>query len=114
MDEIELVQVGCKTEAESSSDDEVYYLLEEPSLLEERDEEMIDIISDEKRTEKQRNFDEDIVDLDFKTETTQQFPLEGNASKYLNFDEDLEKLNYSYETTQNEKECQEQCFKYWP
>ena len=44
MDEIEIVQVGCKTELENSSDEEVDYLLEE------RDEEM---------TVKQENCDGD-------------------------------------------------------
>ena len=127
MDEIELVQVDCKTEEESSSDEEVHYLLAEPSLLEDKNGEKI-VISDEEITEKQENFDADVVDLDFKTETTQQLPLIQNASKYSNFKEDVEELDYPNKTTNKGKEikkmpglrsiaqdsqhCQEQCFKY--
>ena len=102
MDEIELVQVDGKTEAESSSDEEVCYLLAEPSLLEEQNEEMI-VISDEETTEKQENFDRDIVDLDLKTETTQQLPLIKNRSKYSNFEEDVDESDSQNETTHKEK-----------
>ena len=134
MDEIELAQVGCKTEAENSSDEEVNYLLAEPSLLEERDEEMI-VISDEEMTEKQENFD--VEDLDFKTETTQQSNEsdsdEENTVKEENSDNGLpretilpifylpgqikDRDRWPYrclaETPlRNKERCQEQCLEY--
>ena len=83
MDEIELVQVDCKTEAESSSDEEVYYLLAEPSLLEERDEREMIVIS------------------------------ESDSDVEMTIKEDVGEFDYPYETAHSNERCQEQCLKYW-